>query len=118
MKIKELLLEWQQRLMLNDWVIKVYDNCQTYELTLRDVAGECEWEESKKSAVIRIITEKEYGDRIIPFDKEKILVHELLHIKFSFIQNSGNELQDRFVHQLINDMAVSLVAAKRKEVNV
>ena len=118
MKIKELLLEWQQRLMLNDWVIKVYDNCPTYELTLRDVAGECEWEESAKSAVIRIITEKEYGDRIIPFDKEKILVHELLHIKFSFIENSGNELQDRFVHQLINDLAVSLVAAKRKEVNV
>lgn len=42
-------------------------------------------------------------------DFEKTLVHELLHIKFCFLWGSGNDLQDRITHQLINDLAKSLV---------
>jgi hypothetical protein len=49
----------------------------------------------------------------LPFDKEKTLVHELLHCKFAIIDYSGNEIVDRLIHQLIEDRAKSLVKAKR-----
>jgi hypothetical protein len=49
----------------------------------------------------------------LEYDKEKTLVHELLHLKFSFLGESGNDLQDRVAHQVLNDLAKSLVDAKR-----
>ena len=52
-------------------------------------------------------------DRIVPFDFEKTLVHELLHLKFSLLSTNGDDMQARYVHQLIDEMARSLVDAKR-----
>jgi len=68
-----------------------------------------------KCSKIRIITEKDYGKRMLPFDKERILVHELLHIKFCLLDNSGNELQDRILHQIVEEFAEILVKVKRGE---
>ena len=115
--MQELLKEWQHRLFLDDWTIVLRDNCSPNDMTLKDVSGETEWEEVLKCAVIRIVSKKDYGDRILTFDKEKILVHELLHLKFCFLGESGNDLQDRVAHQILNDLSNSLVDAKRS-VNV
>ena len=112
-QLEELLKEWQERLALTDWTIDLRDNCRICDFVLKDCCGECEWDIVHKCAVIRIMSESEYGDRIIPFDKEKTLVHELLHIKFALIDNSGNEVVDRYVHQLIEDLAKSFIKAKR-----
>ncbi len=112
-EIESLLNEWQTRLNLNDWEIVAYDECSPLDMKLQEVCGESEWDEVNKSAKIQIISEKDYGDRLMPFDKEKILVHELLHIKFSLLWNGDNSLQDRVVHQLIEEMAKCLVDAKR-----
>ena len=87
-------------------------------MQLSHVSGECVWDEVHKAATINIINEKDYGDRILPFDKEKTLVHELLHIKFCMIDNSGNELYNKLLHQLIEDVAKALVRAERKEQKV
>lgn len=114
--MNKLLKEWQTRLDLNDWVIDLRDNCRVCDFNLQDCAGECEWDIVHKCAVIRLMSESEYGDRIIPFDKEKTLVHELLHCKFALIDNSGNDIVDRCIHQLIEDMAKALVKAKRKDI--
>ena len=38
---------------------------------------------------------------------------ELLHLKFSLLGENENELQNRLVHQLIDDLAKALVGAKR-----
>lgn len=111
--MEDLLLEWQHRLGLDNWRIALKDNCSPNDMVIKDVAGETEWEEVNKCAVIRIISQKDYGDRMLPYDKEKTLVHELLHLKFCFLGESGNDLQDRLVHQLINDMAECLVDTKR-----
>ena len=113
--MKQLFLEWKDRLGLQDWHIELRDNCSPNDMNLRDCAGETEWQEVSKCAVIRIISEKDYGDRIVPFDKEKTLVHELLHCKFSLLGESGNDLQDRLQHQLIEDIAKVLVDAKRSK---
>lgn len=63
--------------------------------------------------MIRIINPELYGERIIPFDFEKTLVHELLHLKFCLLE-SDDELRNRVIHMLIEDMARALVITKRE----
>ena len=84
-------------------------------MTLQNCAGETEWTESIKSARISILGEQYYGQRIVPFDAEKTLVHELLHLKFVLLGQSGNDFQDRYVHQLIDDLARAFVDAERNK---
>lgn len=115
--MKDLLKEWQHRLGLDDWHIVLRENCSPNDMVLQSVSGECEKDEVNKCAVIRIISKKDYGDRILPFDKEKVLIHELMHIKFWLIENTENEMQNRVVHQLIDDMARALIDAKRGNKN-
>lgn len=110
--MEDLLEEWKKRLGLDDWTISLEDGL--YELSLPDSAGCTEWSEVTKTAKIQLIDENVYGERVVPYDKEKTLVHELLHLKMCFLQESENELQDRIVHQLIDDIAKALVNAKRK----
>ena len=110
--MEELLKEWKKRLGLEDWTIMLEEDL--YELTEHGCAGCTEWSEVGKSARIQLIHPSAYGERIVPYDREKTLVHELLHLKLWFLQETGNELQDRLVHQLIDDMAKALISAKRK----
>lgn len=112
--MNNLLREWQHRLGLDDWYIVLRQNVSPNDMVLQGCSGECEKDEVNKCAVIRIIDKKDYGDRILPFDEEKILVHELMHLKFWIIENTENETQNRLVHQLIDDMAKALVDARRK----
>lgn len=114
--MKKLLKEWKHRLGLNDWTIVLKDNCSPNEMILKDCCGNTEWSETGKTAFIQILDKRDYGNRIIPFDKEKTLVHELLHLKLCLLGESGNELQDRVQHQIIDDLAKALVNAKRSNV--
>lgn len=107
--------EWKNRLGLQDWRIKLYVDCAPEEMTLDDVVGCTEWQESIKAAKIEILSPKHYEDRVIPFDIEKTLVHELLHLKTSLISSNVGELQERITHQLIDDLARAFVDAKRKD---
>ncbi|MDD4566139.1 MAG: hypothetical protein PHE79_11780 [Eubacteriales bacterium] len=109
----DLLKEWVERLGLQEWRIKLIPDSLPCDMTLKNVAGETEWTETIKSARISILKESCYGEYIIPYDFERTLVHELLHLKFCLLGESGNDMQDRFIHQLIDDMARALVCAKR-----
>lgn len=102
------LLEfWKKRLNLKDWTIRLYDDCVSLE---GNNVGETEIEEVGKYAIIRTIKPECYGyERLYPFHFERILVHELLHLKLRLLEDSGNALQDRLVHQLIEDLARSFV---------
>ena len=115
--INDLLKEWQHRLGLGDWHIVLEQECSPNDMTLTGVQGECERDEVNKCGVIRVLCEKDYGNRILPFDKEKVLVHELMHFKFVFLEMNENELQNRLVHQYIDDLARALVDAKRSGAN-
>lgn len=110
---KDLLREWKARLGLYDWRIVVEDNCRPEDMTLQDCAGCVEWTEGIKTAKIQMIDPRFYGDRLVPFDYEKTLVHELLHLKTSLISSNCGDLQERVTHILIDDLARALVAAKR-----
>lgn len=111
-KHKALLAEWQERLGLTDWRIMLKTKCKPEEMA-QEGSGCVEWSEAIKSARIEIIDPKYYGERIVPFDWEKTLVHELLHLKTSLVSDCVDKLQERVMHQMIDDLARAFVSAKR-----
>lgn len=109
-----LFQKWKDRLGLQDWCIVIYLDCTPYDFEDHDNMAETVFSECDKCALIRILREDFYGNRVRPFDFEKTLIHELLHLKLLLLDNSGNDLQDRVVHQLIDDLARAFVAAERE----
>lgn len=79
-----LLEKWKRKLCLQEWRIKLLTHLHPEEMMVRNTTGCTEWSEAIKTARIEIINPACYGDRIVPFNFEKTLVHELLHLKFSF----------------------------------
>lgn len=110
---KKLLQEWQNRLGLSEWRIKLVDNCTPDYMTSQNCSGCTDWRESIKTARIEILDPQFYGERIVPFDWEKTLVHELLHLKTSLVSDHVDDLQSRYMHQIIDDLARAFVDAKR-----
>lgn len=94
--------EWKSILGLQDWDIQIV-NCSPRDLSDPNSAGEVEYTEATKIAVIRLTKDA----------TEKTFIHEMLHIKFALLQDSGNPLQDRIVHQLIDDLARAFAGVKR-----
>ena len=109
MNERELLEKWKRRLGLQDWIIKLCANCKPEEMTMSGVDGCTEWSESGKAARNEIIDPKYYGERIVPFNFEKTLVHELLHLKMSFWCQEEDDVEDRVMHQIIDDLARAFV---------
>ena len=114
-KGESLLAEWKERLGLTEWRIKLVDNCEPDEMTLENCAGCTDWNETIKTARVEILDPKFYGERIVPFDYEKTLVHELLHLKTCLVSDKVDDLQARYMHQMIDDLARAFVDAKRAE---
>lgn len=112
---KGLLREWQNRLGLTEWRVKLVDSCEPDDMALQGCAGCTDWNETIKTARIEILDPRFYGERIVPFDYEKTLVHELLHLKLSLVSNMVEDLQARYMHQMIDDLARAFVDAKRTE---
>ena len=112
-KHKALLDEWQERLGLQDWRIRLKPKCKPEEMAVENAAGCTDWSETVKTARIEIMDPKYYGERVVPFDWEKTLVHELLHLKTCLVSSNVPELQERVMHQMIDDLARALVSAKR-----
>jgi hypothetical protein len=104
------LKEWQERLGLGDWIIKVM-LVEPHEFILKDVDGECEYTKTCKAATIRIMYERYYGDRISKYCVERILVHELLHCKLAMLE-TNDEGFNELLHQTQEDIARALVMAK------
>lgn len=103
-----LLKKWKRKLCLQEWRICLKTNLHPEEMTMDDSAGCTEWSEAIKTARIEIINPACYGDRIVPFNFEKTLVHELLHLKFSFWCQNEDDVGDRVMHQMIDDLARAL----------
>jgi hypothetical protein len=112
-KHEALLAVWKVWLGLVDWRIKLKPKCKPEEMEIENVAGCTAWSESIKTARIEIIDPKYYGDRVVPFDWEKTLVHELLHLKLCLVSDGVDAFQERYMHQIIDDLARALVTARR-----
>lgn len=117
---EQLLAEWQERLGLQDWIILLRYNCVASDMSDENWAGQNDWDTINKTSIIKIISKEEYGnDRIMDYDFEKILVHELLHIKFARISFTTESYEGQIAsdlrHSILEDLARALVLAKRKE---
>ena len=108
-----LLTEWRKRLGLSDWRIALAPRCKAEDMPIENTTGCSTWEESTKVALIHILDPDEYGDQIEPFDFERTLVHELLHLKTCLVSDKVDKLQERYMHQMISDLARAFVSAKR-----
>lgn len=110
-RIEDLLKEWQERLRLTDWNITVHDNESFYGM--EECRGKVDYSEPSKEAVVHLLDERQFISNEFDYDKERTLVHELLHVKFCLLDESGNETQDRVLHQLVEELAKAFVDAKR-----
>lgn len=106
-----LLEKWMRRLCLQEWRIKLITHVPAEEMAVKG-AGCTEWQEAIKTARIEIIDPADYGDRIVPFVFEKTLVHELLHLKLSFWCQDPDNVSDRVMHQIIDDLARALTGVE------
>lgn len=105
---------WQDKLFLNDWVIDV-SICEPDEFILSNVAGENELSVDLRCAVIRILDYKHHGTKVMKYCAEKTLVHELLHCKYNWVNNSNDyngKYVDTMEHSLLEQMAKSLIMVK------
>lgn len=72
---QRLLEKWQKKLCLQEWRIKLVTHLRPEEMSVSNATGCTDWSESIKTARIEIINPACYGDRIVPFNFEKTLVH-------------------------------------------
>ena len=107
------LKEWQERLFLNDWIIKLN---RVTRVEMPQNCGLNEFQVENKCAVITLIVpDDDVRDRIVKYCEEKILVHELLHCKYNTLQNADTyegKYVDVTEHMLLEQMAKSLIMAK------
>ena len=108
------LRKWQKRLGLQDWCLSMTTEMRPDHTRRPQDQGNTEYIESSKEADIQIVA-LQYLDRSYGRSPDDlyILVHELLEIKLSLLRDSSESLQDRYVHQLIDDLARAFVDAER-----
>jgi len=112
-ELTALCAEWQKRLRLQDWTVKVKIARE------RDMdanrAGQILWVSLKKVALIKILDSVDYNHTDgWPQDHEETLVHELLHLHNSRFPTEENNIDEEVA---ITCVAQALVALKRKNVN-
>lgn len=113
----ELLEKWIGVLQLREWDIRFHWRVDPKRMTLSDCAGCTSYNEVSRQAVIEIADEALYECDMngFEFDYEQILVHELMHLKLSLLDDAKDPVQNRAVHILCDSLARSLVKAKRGE---
>lgn len=111
----ECLNEWKGKLFLQDWIIKL-KLCDPEEMNLKEVCGENIYVIENKSCLIKILKPEFYGDRIVKYCAEQILIHELLHCKYNWVERDYNSIEvvyyDTLEHSLLEQMSKSLLMAK------
>ena len=70
---QRLLEKWQKKLCLQEWRIKLVTHLRPEEMSVSNASGCTDWSESIKTARIEIINPACYGDRIVPFNFEKMI---------------------------------------------
>lgn len=102
---------WAKRLQLGDWDIKLNLNASRNQMGEGSL-GEARLNEVTKQAAILVLKNEDFdgGEYAFTFDFERTLVHELLHLKLCLLESdSDNELCNRVVHQLLDDLAKAFV---------
>lgn len=111
----ECLKEWQERLGLGDWIIKVR---LVKEIeTVQNCSGYVDWQEVSRCGVIQIQnSDPEAHLCVKKHCAERVLIHELLHMSFGMIEKGIDKSHDSFqykaMHKAMDTMADALIMAK------
>jgi hypothetical protein len=110
--LRNLCAWWQSVLGLQDWDVKL--RLKRASEMKEDALGECEWQLSTLTAVIRILDPIDYDNDLFKLDHEKVLVHELLHLLISpYDETEEGSIEEVKVHQAIEKLSKALVNLKR-----
>lgn len=82
-ELPALLEEWKKILRLQDWDI-IAKIVPLSEMAKEENQGQNDYLFQSHQACIRILRPDDYGKADFPQDMERVLVHELCHILFSF----------------------------------
>ena len=114
-QLEVLLDEWSKRLRLQDWDISIgiYRATDFYN----EGVGENTYNISSAKSTIRIIDPYDYPKNTqFPQDMETTLVHELLHLKFSYFEpNDHTSLQHAMWERTIQTIARTMVEMKHEK---
>lgn len=116
-KAKALFEEWVKILQLEEWDIRFHWRVDPKRMKIADCAGDTSYNDVCKQAVIEIADLDLYETDMDGFevDYEQVLVHELMHLKLSILDDTDNELQNKTVHHLVDGLARSLIKAARSD---
>ena len=115
-RANDLFQKWVRILRLGDWDIRFHWRVHPAEMAEKDSAGCSSYNWVCKQAVIEIADPAKYKMDMagFEFDYEQILVHELMHLKMSLVDDHDDRMIGAVVHQLVDDLAKSLIAAMRE----
>ena len=105
---------WVEKLGLTDWIIKFQYNVEPEDMALEDACGCTSYVEVGKTAIIQILNPDRYRYPVEPFDIERTIVHELLHLKLCLLDGDDDPVRARVHHQLVDELAKSFVKARRE----
>ncbi len=120
-QLKECLKWWQDKLCMNDWILSASVK-SVDEMDCKDDQGENLMIHSRKVAEIRILKKTDMPDdsvakRFLRHCDEQILVHELLHCLYDWMDPGNNPsyeavYTDEIEHQKLDQMAKTLIMVK------
>jgi hypothetical protein len=117
-EVNKYLKEWKETLYLQGWSIKVnLVDRKVLEKEGKEFAGYNDFQMVNQTCVIEItIPDDDIKGRLLKYCMEQILVHELLHLKYNWLENKNDSMQNAYFeileHQLIEQMSKSLIMAK------
>lgn len=82
-------------------------------MNLQDCMGCTSFLHESHQAIVQMLDPVDFDNDLFSYDYEKTLVHELLHLRFSDLENSGDPLRDKLTHQLIDDLARAFICASK-----
>lgn len=114
-QLDEYLEKWKTILGLQDWMIKASVVGKEY-MPLEDSAGVNEYNIPMMQSLIYILDPKDYEDDTMDvYIAEKILVHELLHLVFTYVDRENDyesKIVDLIEHQKVEKMAKSFIKSR------
>lgn len=110
-RANELFRKWVAILQLGCWDIRFQWCVRDRDMNLSNSVGCTSFNHESRQAIVQMLDPVDFQNDSFDYDYEKTLVHELLHLKFSDVDDSGDPLRDKMTHQLIDDLARAFVVA-------
>lgn len=110
---RKLLDRWVRILHLEEWNINFQWKVRAKDMIGQDCIGCTSANVVSRQAIIQMIDPVDFENPDFPYDYEKTLVHELLHLTFWDMDDTGDDLRDKLIHIMVDRMARALVTAER-----